>query len=126
MSLNIVGTTGTNYLLTNSANFTLTSSQKLIQDTAILYRPRQLSTSELVRLKATCSIANTVANVIANPNQNINLGELTSNGSRLEYLTNVAANPISQTYNQQGGIVTSAYEGNASIGSLPGSTGGYF
>jgi hypothetical protein len=116
MSLNIVGTTGTNFLLTGSANFILSTKQKIIKDTAILYRPEQLTTSELIRLKATCSLANTIANIILDPNQNSDLGAITGNGTRLQYLNNVAASPVSQSYNDQGGIITSAYEGDSSVG----------
>lgn len=116
MSLNIVGTTGTNFLVTGSANFILSTKQKIIKDTAILYRPEQLTTSELIRLKASCSIANTIANIILDPNQNSDLGAITGNGTRLQYLNNVAASPVSQSYNDQGGIITSAYEGDSSVG----------
>lgn len=125
MSLNIVGTTGTNFLLTGSANFNLSLQEKIVDGTAILYRPTPLTHSELVAKKNACLVASTITDIIANTNESYSVGELLSNGTRLKYLTNLANNPVSQQYNLTGGVVTSAYEGNAYF-SLPGTTGGYF
>jgi hypothetical protein len=113
MSLNIVGTTGTNFLLTGSANFNLSLQEKIVDDTAILYRPTPLTHSELVAKRNACLVASTISDVIKNANENFSVGELLSNGTRLRYLANLANNPVSQQYNSSGGVVTSAYEGNA-------------
>lgn len=127
MSLNILGTTGTNYLLTGSANFVLPTNAKLIQDSAILYRPEQVSVSQITRRQDACLVSSTVQDILANSRTtNYEPGNLFSDGTRLSYLSNLANSPISQSTNYNGGIVTSAYEGNATIGSIPGSTGGFF
>lgn len=119
MSLNIIGTTGTNYLLTGSANFVLPTNRQLIQGTAILRKQDSMTMSEYIRNKTNCSIANTINNVLTTPNQNIDLGYMFSDGVRLAYVDNLATLSRTQTINDNGGIVTSAYEGNATFGSLP-------
>jgi hypothetical protein len=127
MSLNILGTTGTNFLLTGSANFILPTNATLIQDSAILYRRKQLSVSELIRRQDACLVSTTVQDILSNSTTtNYEPGRLFSDGTRLEYLSNLANSPVSQSLNYNGGLITSAYEGNASIGVIPGSTGGYF
>jgi hypothetical protein len=127
MSLNILGTSGTNYLLTGSANFVLPQNAKLIQDSAILYRPEQVSVSQITRRQDACLVSTTVQDILTNSQTtNYEPGRLFSDGTRLAYLSNLANSPVSQSTNYNGGLVTSAYEGNAAIGSIPGSTGGYF
>jgi hypothetical protein len=113
MSLNIVGITGTNFLLTGSANFNLSLQEKIVDGTAILYRPTPLTHSELVAKRNACLVASTITDIISNTNESYSPGELLSNGTRLKYLANLANNPVSQQYNSSGGVVTSAYEGDA-------------
>jgi len=124
MSLNIIGTTGTNFLLTGSANFNLSLQEKIIDNTAILYRPIPLTHSELVAKKRACLVASTINDIVLNndQSQNYSPGELFSDGTRLKYLSSLADNPITQQYNLSGGVITSAYEGNATFGQIPGST----
>ena len=110
MSLILNGTTLSPFL-TGSANFTLSSNNKIIKDTAILVRPPIQSVSELIKNKSNCTLAITVTD----GEQKNTLGEVYSNGVRLAYLDNLATLPISQQYNDNGGLVTSAYEGKAAV-----------
>lgn len=76
-----------------------------------------LSSSDIIKQKRNLLHSLTIDEHKANSSPKIDLGYIYSNGHRLKYLENRSTLSITQTYNDNGGLVTSAYVGDTSIDS---------
>jgi hypothetical protein len=76
-----------------------------------------LNTSDIIKQKRNLLHSLTIDEQKANTSPKIDLGYNYSNGHRLKYIENRSTLSISQIYNDNGGLVTTAYVGDTSIDS---------
>jgi hypothetical protein len=100
-----------------NGRFSLTANDKIIKDTCFLAKKPIVSSSEIIERRDNLLQSLTIDDYKTNPRQTFNLGYIYSNGTRLKYIENRSTLSISQAYNDNGGLVTSAYEGDTSIDS---------